>query len=127
MKDPLTGEKRAISGVQDLWGAAQVRHDISGTPFAWSAYVQYRHNTWNYFLTEINRTLDLPWIAGFYVEHKNLFGLTVRATVDNVFDGRHKGDRTVYSGYRDRTPISFIEKRNQLVGPIFELSIKGTF
>jgi hypothetical protein len=33
----------------------------------------------------------------------------------------------VYSGFRDRAPISFIEKHDQLVGPLFEISVKGTF
>jgi hypothetical protein len=127
VNDPLTGEKRPITNIRDVWGSAQVRHDIPKTPFAWSAYVQYRHYTKNFFLTEVFSSQDLPWIAGFYVEHKNLLGLTVRLTVDNVFNGRHLVDRTVYSGFRDRAPVAFFEKRNQLVGPIFDLSIKGTF
>ena len=127
VSDPLTAAKRPISGIQDKWGSVQIRHDIPRTPFAWSAYVQYRHYTKYFFLTEVFSSQDLPWIAGFYVEHKNLLGLTVRLTVDNVFDGRHLVDRTVYSGFRDRAPVAFFEKRNQLVGPIFDLSIKGTF
>ena len=127
VRDPLTGEKRPITSIQDKWGTAQIRHDIPHTPFAWSAYVQYRHYTPNFFLTEIFSSQDLPWIAGFYVEHKNLLGLTVRFTVDNVFNGRHLVDRRVYTGFRDRAPVSFFEKRNQLVGPIFDLSVKGTF
>ena len=127
VKDPLTGQKRPISGVQDAWGNVQIRHDIANTPLAWSAYVQYRHYAKNYFLTEVYRSLDLPWIAGFYIEHKNVLGLTVRFTVDNVFNGRHYLHRTVYSGFRDRGPINFVEKHDQLVGPIFDLSIKGTF
>ena len=123
----MTGEKRAISGVRDRWGSAQIRHDIPGTPFAWSAYVEYRHYAKNYFLTEVYRSLDLPWIAGFYVEHKALFGLKVRATFDNVFNGRHLLNRTVYTGFRDTHPIAFIERHDQLVGPIFTLSVKGSF
>jgi hypothetical protein len=90
-------------------------------------YVQYRHFAKYYYLTEIYRTLDLPWIAGFYVEDKNVLGLTVRASVDNVFDGRHTFNRKVYSGFRDRAPIAFIERHDDLVGPLFTLSVKGTF
>ena len=127
VRDPLTSDNRPISGIRDKWGSAQVRHDIPGTPYAWSAYVQYNHYTKYFYLTEVFSSLDLPWIAGFYVEHKNLLGLTVRASVDNVFNGRHLVDRTVYSGFRDRAPVAFFEKRNQLIGPIFDLSIKGTF
>jgi outer membrane receptor for ferrienterochelin and colicins len=127
VKDPLTRKRRPITNVQDVWGSAQIRHDIAHTPFAWSAYVQYRHYTNNYYLTEIYSELDLPWIAGFYLEDKNVLGLTVRFTVDNVPEGWHLFNRTVYSGFRDRAPIAFIEKHKDLVGPLFSLSVKGTF
>jgi outer membrane receptor for ferrienterochelin and colicins len=127
VRDPLTAEKREISGVRDRWMSAQVRHDIPHSRFAWSAYIQYNHYAKNYFLTEVFRSLDLPWIAGFYVEDKNVLGMTVRFSVDNVFNGRHLLDRTVYAGFRDRAPILFIEKHDQLVGPLFRLSVKGTF
>jgi hypothetical protein len=127
VRDPLTGDKRAITGVRDKWGSAQIRHDIPGTQIAWSAYVQYNHYTNYFYLTEVFSNQDLPWIAGFYVEDKNVFGTKVRLSVDNVFNGRHLVDRTVWEGFRDRTPVAFFEKRNQLVGPIFTLSIKGNF
>ncbi|MGN6848515.1 MAG: TonB-dependent receptor plug domain-containing protein [Sphingomicrobium sp.] len=127
VRDPLTGKRRPISGIQDAWGTLQLRHDIPHTQLAWSAYVQYRHYVSNYYLTEIDQTLDLPWIAGFYIEDKNVLGTTVRFSVDNVFNGRHLEYRTVWDGWRDRTPIAFIERHNEMVGPIFTLSIKGTF
>lgn len=127
VKDPLTGRPRPISGNYDRWGSAQLRHDVPGTPFAWGGYVQYNHFAKNYFLTEIFRTLDIPLMAGFFLEHKNVMGLTVRAGIDNVFSGRHTMDRVVYSGFRDRAPIAFFEKHDDLVGPLFNLSVKGTF
>lgn len=127
VKDPLTGRPRPISGNYDRWGSAQLRHDVPGTPFAWGGYVQYNHFAKNYFLTEIFRTLDIPLMAGFFVEHKNVMGLTVRAGIDNIFSGRHTMDRVVYSGFRDRAPIAFFEKHDDLVGPLFNLSVKGTF
>jgi len=127
VKDPLTAEKRPISGVQDAWFNAQVRHDIPGTQLAWSAYAQYQHYEKNFFLTEVYRGLDLPWIVGGYIEHKNVFGLKVRLNIDNVLNGRHLFYRHVYEGYRDRTPLAFYQRANQLVGPLFSISVKGTF
>jgi hypothetical protein len=131
VEDPLTHEKRPISGVRSKWGSIQVRHDIPGTQIAWSAYLQYNYYARNFLLTEVDRTLDIPYIAGFYIEDKDVFGTTVRFTVDNVLDGvldgRHKTWRSVYEGYRDRTPLSFFQKNNELVGLLFNLSIKGTF
>jgi hypothetical protein len=127
VRDPLTGEKRAISNAYDRWGNAQLRDDIPGTPIAWSAYVQYNHYAKSFYLTEIDDSQDIPWLVGAYVEHKDVMGLTVRLQVDNIFNGRHTLDRVVYEGYRDRTPISFFDRRDQLVGPLFSLSVKGTF
>jgi hypothetical protein len=127
VKDPLTAEKRPISGVEDRWMSAQVRHDIPGTQLAWSAYAEHRHFEKNFFLTEVYRGLDLPWIVGGYIEHKNIFGLKVRLNVDNVLNGRHLFYRRVYEGYRDRTPLAFYQRANQLVGPLISISVKGTF
>ncbi len=131
VEDPLTGQSRPISGVRTKWANIGVRHDIPGTQLAWSAYVQYNDYARSYLLTEIDRTLDLPWIGGFYIEDKNVLGTTVRFSVDNVLDGlldgRHKEWRWVYEGYRDRTPLAFFQKQDELVGLLFNLSIKGTF
>jgi len=127
VRDPLTGKKRPISGIQDRWGSIQVRHDVPHTQIAWSAYVQYQHYISNYYLTEIDQTLDIPWLVGFYVEDKNVLGMKVRFTVDNVFNGRHLEFRQVFGGFRDRTPVAFIERHNELVGPILTLSVKGNF
>ena len=131
VKDPLTFRARPISGTRSRWGSVQLRHDIPGTQLAYSAYIQYNYYTRNFLLTEYGRTLDIPWLGGFYIEDKNVLGTTVRFSVDNVLDGllqgRHMRWRHVYEGYRDRTPLEFFEKDDELVGLLFNLSIKGTF
>jgi outer membrane receptor for ferrienterochelin and colicins len=127
VRDPLTRKARPISGIEDVMASLQVRHDVPHTQLAWSAYVQYQHFVSNYFLTEIDQTLDIPWLVGFYLEDKNVLGTTVRFTVDNVFNGRHLEFRQVFTGFRDRRPIAFIERHDEFVGPIFTLSVKGNF
>jgi outer membrane receptor for ferrienterochelin and colicins len=130
VKDPLTGVKRPISGNYDRWGSAELRDDMPHTPLAWGLNIQYNHFAKNYYLTEIYRTLDIPLAFGAFIEHKNVMGLKVRASVFNIFGGRHglhTEDRVVYSGFRDRSPILFYERHDDLVGPLFNFSIKGTF
>jgi outer membrane receptor for ferrienterochelin and colicins len=130
VKDPLTGIKRPISGNYDRWGSAELRQDLPHTPYAWGLTAQYQHYAKNYYLTEIIRTLDIPLAFGAYVEDKNVMGLTIRASVFNMFGGRHglhTVDRVVYTGFRDRTPVDFYETHRDLVGPLFDLSVKGTF
>lgn len=127
VKDPLTREKRPISGVRDKWATLQARHDIPNSQWAWSAYARYNHYGKYYYLTEIYQSLDLPFMIGAYVEHKNLLGLKVRISADNIVDSKHKVWRTVHTGYRDRTPVDFRLKQDQRVGPIFSLSVRGNF
>ena len=127
VRDPLTHKKRPIGGNYDRWMSARIRHDIPGTPFAWSAYVEHNHYAKYYYLTEVYSSLDIPWISGFYVEDKNVMGLTVRASVDNIFNGKHYFHRTIYGGYRDRFPVSTYENHDDIVGPLFKVSVKGTF
>jgi hypothetical protein len=127
VRDPLTGDKRPISGTRDRWVELNLRHDIPGSQLAWGAYANHDHYAKNYFLTEVFRSWEGPWWLSAYVEHKDLMGLTVRGTVTNLLDARHRFDRVVYDGRRDTRPISFIQKNNQLIGPIFTLSIRGNF
>ena len=65
--------------------------------------------------------------AGVFVEHKDLFGLTVRATAGNLLNARSRLDRTVFAGRRNAAGIDFVETRNRLIGPIFSFSVRGTF
>lgn len=131
VNDPLTARSRSISDIRSKWGSIQVRHDIPHTQLAWSAYLQYNYYTPVYLLTQVEQTQDIPWLGGFYVEDKNVFGTKVRFQVDNVLDGlldgKHTHWRSVYEGYRDRTPLAFFERGNELVGPLFSISIKGNF
>ena len=127
VRDPLTGDWRPISGIQNKWADFNLRHDIPHTQIAWGGEVSYSDYTKNYFLTEVSHSWEGPWFVSAYIEDKNVFGLTVRATVGNIFNARHRWTRTVYQDWRDNSPVAFYQDNNQLIGPIFSFSIKGTF
>jgi len=126
VKDPLTGEKREISGFTDRLVDLGFRHDIPGSDWAYGSNINYSHVTLSYRLTEVGRQWEGPVFASVFVEHKDVLGLTVRATAGNVVNARSTWDRIVYAGRRNTAPISFVETRNRLIGPIFSLSIRGT-
>ena len=127
VKDPLTGEQRPISGTRNRWVSLELRHDIPKTDWAWGASGSYDHYTKNFYLTEVNRSWEGPHWLGLFVEHKNVMGLTVRATVQNVLDARHRWTRYIYEDWRDDSPIAVVQRNNQLIGPLFILRVKGTF
>jgi outer membrane receptor for ferrienterochelin and colicins len=127
VKDPLTGEQRPISSTLDRWVSLQLRHDIPGSDWAWGASASHDHFAKTYFLTEVYRSWEGPVWAGVYVEHKNVLGMTVRADASNLLNARHRWNRFVYTDWRDTAPIAFVQRNNQLIGPIFSLTVKGTF
>ena len=125
VRDPLTDDRRPISGTRDRWVNLDLRHDVPDTQFAWGVSVSHDHYAKNYFLTEVYRSWEGPVWFDVFVEHKNIMGLTVRATVGNIFNARHRLTRDVYLGRRNEKPLSFFQDNNQLIGPIFAFSVKG--
>lgn len=127
LRDPLTGDRRPISDSQERAIEISLRHDVPATDWAWGGELFHGRNAKNYRLTEVGRLWEGPlWLSAF-VEHKDVFGLTVRATAGNLLNARSRWGRTVFTGFRDEHPVSFIEKRNRLIGPVFSFSVRGNF
>jgi hypothetical protein len=125
--DPLTGEKRVLSSFTDRLVDLSYRHDIPETDWAYGASANYSHVTKYVRLNEVGRQFEGPVFASAFIEHKDIFGLTIRASAGNLLNARSRLDRTVYTGRRNTAPIDFIEARDRLIGPIFSLSFRGTF
>jgi len=126
VEDPLTGEQRPISNSLQEYFSIALRHDVPNTDWAWSTGYDYQLNAKNYRLTEMGRLWEGPVWGSVSLEHKNLYGLTVRATVGNLFAADSMWNRTVYTGRRT-DPIDFIEVRDRQIGPIFTFTVRGKF
>ena len=124
--DPLTGETRHISNSMLRDASLALRHDIPGSDLAWGAGASYYYAALNFRLTEVGRMWEGPVWGDLYLEHKDVFGLTVRGGVYNVFGAESMWDRTVYAGRRT-DPIDFVERRDRRIGPIFSFAIRGKF
>ncbi len=126
LRDPFTGEKRQWADFTDTLIELDLRHDIAGTDWAWGVNGEYGHSQPSFRRNQIDRTWEGPVFADVFVEHKDVMGLTVRATIGNVLNARSRRDRTVYTGLRGASPVAFVEQRDRLIGPIFALSVRGT-
>lgn len=127
IEDPLTGIDRPFSGQSDIQASVALRHDIPARDWAWGLGFEYNHAQPYYRLREVGRDYEGPFYTFAFVEHKDVFGLTVNLQVFNLTNGRAIFDRTVYDGFRDTAPIRFTEHRNLSVQPIFRFSVKGSF
>jgi hypothetical protein len=126
VKDPLTGDSRRISNSLMQFFDITLRHDIPDSDWAWGANANYTLNALNYRLTEVGRVWEGPVWASLYVENKDVLGLTIRATVSNIFAATSMWDRTVFQGRRTGA-IAFFEHRDRLIGPIFSFQVRGKF
>ena len=127
LRDPFTGEKRQWSGFTDTALSADLRHDIPGSDWAWGGHIEYSHVQPNYRRNQTDKLWEGPVWASVFVEHKNVMGLTVRASINNITNARSRRDRTVYEGLRGASEIAFVEERDRLIGPIFAFSVRGKF
>ena len=127
VNDPLTGLPRAISETTDRYIGFDFRDDLPGTDWAWGMSFEAYHITDNYLLREVGLNWEGPRWLGIFVENKDVAGLTLKASINNVLNSRNYLDRTVWDGYRTQAPVLFTEHRNRLIGPIFSFSDKGSF
>ncbi|WP_407674546.1 TonB-dependent receptor plug domain-containing protein [Parerythrobacter aestuarii] len=125
--DPFTGETRPFSfDLNDLL-EIDFRHDIPGSDFAWGSGLFTANNAPYSRRFEQGRDWEGPAFMNVFIEHKDVFGLTVQALVGNVLGARNKFERTVYTGDRPNAPIAFQEARSRRIGPIFRFSVSGNF
>ncbi len=126
--DPLNGRRRPFNETMTRQIEINLRHDIPGSDWAWGANVfQYRQSE-GFRLDQRFHFLDTPGSLGVFVEHKDVIGLTVRASVDNLLETNESFSRTFFDGRRnaDNSNILFTEDRDRFYGPVFTLAISGT-
>lgn len=125
VRDPLTGQIRPISETQDRMVEIDYRHDLPGSNFAYGFSIDNSHFQNYYRLGEVGLGYEGPTFASLFVEHKNVLGLTVRASVNNVLGARNLFNRTVWAGRRNGSSVAFTESRSREIGPIFSVLLRG--
>ena len=125
--DPFTGESRVFS--RDLNDLLDIdfRHDIPNSEWAWGSGIFTNDNAPYSRRSEVGRDFEGPTFMNVFIEHKDVFGLTVNASYGNILGARNKFERTVFDGDRPNAPIQFAEVMNRRIGPIFRFSVSGNF
>jgi hypothetical protein len=127
LKDPVTGIARSFDRTRTRQIELDFRHDIPRSDLAWGA--EFRHTEFAPYFRVAEYGFDYvnPTFGAVFVEHKDFFGLTVRARAANLLRGDTVLDRLVYAGPRDRAPLLFREDKRRELGIIFNLNVSGSF
>jgi len=125
--DPVTGGTRRFDRFQPRNLSVALRHDVPGSDWAWGASFRTTAFEPYYRLAEVGLDYSLRDAFGAFVEHKDVFGLTLQARLNNILEQDAVLDRFVYAGPRNRSPVLFHEARRREVGRIVSFVVKGSF
>jgi outer membrane receptor for ferrienterochelin and colicins len=126
VQDPLTRVLRQVSGNQVRLVELSLRHDLPRTEWAWGATASHVRASRTFRLGEVSQSYEGPVFFNLFAERKNLLGATVRGTLANLLGAQQVMDRTTFVNRRTG-PVAFQERRRRGIGPIFSLSLSGSF
>jgi len=125
--DPVTGVTRQISRDLKTFWHARMRHDIPKTEWAYGGGVrEYADYKGFRLFTTDDPTLERP-ITYAFIEHKDVFGMRIKAEVTNLLNSKEEFTREVFTDRRDRGVLDFTEFQSRAFGPILNIEFSGTF
>ncbi|NNE56857.1 MAG: hypothetical protein HKN36_02010 [Hellea sp.] len=127
VEDPLGGFDRRLNGDLKSYWNLNFRHDIPDTDWAYGIFADQFRDAPVYRLTTRNQfTFDGPFVFAF-VEHKDIMGLKIRATLMNLLDASDDFERIIYDDSRDVGNIELVESHSREFDLFFRLNVSGTF
>ncbi len=141
LRDPLTGIHRRINDDKIFTYEVTLRQDIPGSDWAWGAGADDSRYATTYRLDQTTKfRTGAPYVRAF-VEHKNVFGLTVNAELGNLLGRSENFTRAAYGTIlgqpgdldppflrgRRNGPLGFVEDRSRQFGLIYRLTVSGSF
>lgn len=126
LRDPLTGLNRPISNRGRSYWNIDFRHDIPGTAWAWGFFAEDSSDYGFYRLDYFGRDFRTGPFALAFVENKDVLGLKVRGTIQNLWGQQERYKEIFYVDRRDG-PIDYSTTGTNKFGLIYRLQVSGTF
>ena len=126
VNDPIEGFERGLNNEVKERFLLEYTHDIPNSPWAYGSKIDQTKFEPVYRVRTIDQNLNSPF-ATIYVEHKDIFGMKVRANIVNVTDQYTQLNRQLYQARRDTLATPRTESRKRRYGPFLRLDISGQF
>ena len=126
MADPLFGTPRPISDDDYLNYEVVMRQDFQQSDWATGLEFFYNENRPQVRLDEVSIFVQSTAFMRWFVEHKNVFGLTMRGSIGNLLDRSNDFSRTVFND-RLVDDVAFREERFRTFGRIIRFDVEGNF
>jgi len=125
--DPLTGLSRRLNEDKRTRWDIEFRHDIPNTNWAYGGTLDQNVNAPSFRLDTISLETNTRPLATAFVEHKDIYGLKIRAGLRNLLDQTDNLVRQAFTTRRDLGQLEFTESRVRPFGVTFSLDVSGTF
>lgn len=126
VRDPLLLNYRPVSNRGRSYWSVDLRHDIPGTQWAWGVFAEDSGDNGFYRLDYFGRDSRTGPFTLAFIEHKDVFGFKVRATVLNPGGQREKSQELFYVDRRNG-PLDFSRNAEYRYGTFYAVRISGTF
>lgn len=127
VKDPLTGIDRRLNEDNTVYWNIDFRHDIPDTQWAYGIFADRGEEAPVFRLNTVGKFTFTRAFAGAFIEHKDIYGLKVRATAYNLLDSGERLRREFYDARRDVGQVVRIEDSRRTFDPFIGFSVSGTF
>ena len=125
--DPVEGGTLPIQFARPFNYDIDFRWDVPESDWAFGAGFRDEGNHPYYRVREFGEQYAINRNLSMFLEHKDLFGLTVQARVSNLLEDESVLDRSVFDGPRGSSPLLFREYRVREIGRVVNLTVKGSF
>jgi hypothetical protein len=111
MTDPITGEKRELSGIADADYRVGFIQEFGGGKYRWGFDYYETSKTFTYLPFEVDSAVGEPLVY-VHFQHQWRDDVTVRIEGVNLLDRDWTTTREVYDGLRDTGSVVFRERRD---------------
>lgn len=117
---------RPLSNRSISYWSVAFRHDVPGSDLAWGFSGERDVATQFYRLDYQSREINASIVSSLFVEHKDILGLKIRVTAQNLFNQKELNREIFYLARRDG-PVDFTRATDIEWGPMLRLTVSGTF
>ena len=121
--DPVTHEKRRITGATPFVCNVSFTRDMPGGKWSWGASTGCGNENSRYLINEVRTNRQEPYVETFF-EWKPRPDLTVRTTLSNLTSRNVARHREIYDGRRDTHQVARIEDRSLPFEPYLFIQVR---
>jgi outer membrane receptor for ferrienterochelin and colicins len=125
MRDPVFGTNRQWNGNRSYWNV-DFRQDVPNSKWAWGLFTEQQSTNKSLRLDYEERFSNTRPFGSVFLEHKDVWGLKMRALVGNIWNTRDHNQAVSYIARRDG-PIEYARDYFITWHPFLQLSVSGTF